>query len=95
MCSPSTARRSTTSSTASPPGSASTAASPASSTASSRLRRDLGIPHTLDGIGVDDARFAEMAAMAIVDPTAGGNPRPLAEADALDLYQRAYDGRLG
>ena len=60
-----------------------------------RLRRDLGIPHTLDGIGVDDARFAEMAAMAIVDPTAGGNPRPLAEADALDLYQRAYDGRLG
>ena len=42
-----------------------------------RLRRDLGIPHTLDRIGVDDARFAEMAAMAVVDPTAGGNPRPL------------------
>ena len=60
-----------------------------------RLRRDLGIPHTLDRIGVDDARFAEMAAMAVVDPTAGGNPRPLTEADALDLYQRAYDGRLG
>ena len=60
-----------------------------------RLRRDLGIPHTLDRIGVDDARFAEMAAMAVVDPTAGGNPRALSEADALDLYQRAYDGRLG
>ena len=40
-----------------------------------RLRRDLGIPHTLDRIGVDDARFAEMAEMAVVDPTAGGNPR--------------------
>jgi alcohol dehydrogenase len=60
-----------------------------------RLRRDLGIPHTLDKIGVDDARFAEMAEMAIADPTAGGNPRPLTAADALDLYQRALDGRVG
>ncbi len=60
-----------------------------------RFRRDLGIPHTLDKIGVDDARFAEMAAMAVEDPTAGGNPRALTEADALDLYQRASDGRLG
>jgi alcohol dehydrogenase class IV len=39
-----------------------------------RLRRDLGIPHTIDKIGVDDTRFDEMAAMAVVDPTAGGNP---------------------
>jgi alcohol dehydrogenase len=60
-----------------------------------RLRRDLGVPHTLDRIGVDDARFDEMAAMAVVDPTAGGNPRALTEADARDLYARALDGRLG
>jgi alcohol dehydrogenase len=60
-----------------------------------RLRRDLGIPHTLDKLGVDGSRFEEMAAMAIVDPTAGGNPRPLTAADALDLYRRALDGRLG
>lgn len=60
-----------------------------------RLRRDLGIPHTLDRIGVDDARFDEMAGMAIVDPTAGGNPRALKRGDALDLYQRALDGRVG
>jgi alcohol dehydrogenase len=60
-----------------------------------RLRRDLGVPHTLDRIGVDDARFDEMAAMAVVDPTAGGNPRALSEADARDLYARALDGRLG
>ena len=60
-----------------------------------RLRRDLGVPHTLDRIGVDDARFAEMAAMAIADPTAGGNPRPLTVDDARDLYRRALDGRLG
>ena len=37
-----------------------------------RFRRDLGIPHTLDRIGVDDSRFQEMAEMAAVDPTAGG-----------------------
>ncbi len=60
-----------------------------------RLRRDLGIPHTLDRIGLDDARFAEMAEMAVVDPTAGGNPRALTAGDAMDLYQRALDGRVG
>ena len=60
-----------------------------------RLRRDIGIPHTLDRIGVDDARFEEMAEMAVADPTAAGNPRPLSTADALGLYRRAYDGRLG
>ena len=60
-----------------------------------RFRRDLGIPHTLDKIGIDDSRFTEMAEMAVVDPTAGGNPRHLSVAEALDLYQRAMDGRLG
>jgi alcohol dehydrogenase len=60
-----------------------------------RCRAELGIPHTLDGIGVDAARFAEMAEMAVKDPTAGGNPRPLAVADALELYRRALEGRLG
>jgi len=58
------------------------------------LRRELRIPHTLDGLGLDDARFAEMADMAIADPTAGGNPRPLTRADALDLYRRTLQGRL-
>ena len=60
-----------------------------------RLRRDLGIPHTLDRIGVDDTRFDEMAAMAVVDPTAGGNPRALTVEDARALYERALEGRLG
>ena len=59
-----------------------------------RLRRDLGIPHTIDRIGVDDGRFDEMADMAIVDPTAGGNPRPLKAHDARDLYEAAFEGRV-
>ncbi len=60
-----------------------------------RLRRDLGIPHTIDKIGVDRSRFAEMAATAVRDPTAAGNPRQLNEADALELYERAIEGRVG
>ena len=60
-----------------------------------RLRRVLGVPHTLDRLGIGDDRFDEMAAMAIEDPTAGGNPRRLDKDDALELYRRAYDGRLG
>jgi alcohol dehydrogenase len=60
-----------------------------------RLRRDLGVPHTLDKLGLDDARFETMSEMAVVDPTAGGNPRRLETEDALELYRRAYDGRLG
>jgi len=59
-----------------------------------RLRRDLGIPHTIDRIGVDDGRFIEMADMAIIDPTAGGNPRPLKAHDARDLYEAAFEGRV-
>ena len=95
MCSTSTARRSGTRSTGWRPGSASRAASSGFLDFVLRFRRDLGIPHTLDRIGVDDSRFEEMAAMAVVDPTAGGNPRHLTVADARDLYQRALDGRLG
>ena len=33
--------------------------------------------------------------MAVVDPTAGGNPRQLNEADALELYDRAIEGGWG
>ncbi len=58
------------------------------------LRRRIGAPHTLAGLRVDDRRFAEMADMAIVDPTAGGNPVPFTRNDALRLYRAALDGTL-
>jgi alcohol dehydrogenase len=60
-----------------------------------RLRAELGVPRSLAEIGVDAARFAEMAEMAVRDPTASGNPRPLGTADALELYRSALEGRLG
>ena len=38
------------------------------------LRSTIGIPHGLSGLGVGGERFAEIAAMAERDPSAGGNP---------------------
>ena len=58
------------------------------------LRESLGVPHTLEGLKVDGARFEEMSAMAIVDPTAGGNPVELTLDAARDLYARALEGRV-
>lgn len=58
------------------------------------LRAGLDVPHTLEGLKVDSARFEEMSQMAIVDPTAGGNPVELTLEAARDLYQRALEGRV-
>jgi alcohol dehydrogenase class IV len=56
------------------------------------FRAKLAIPETSKDLGIDDAQFHRMAEMAVVDPTAGGNPIPLTVADCETLYQRAYDG---
>ncbi len=58
------------------------------------LREELGIPHSIDKIGVDDQRFDVMSEMAVVDPTAGGNPVRLEAAACRSLYEQAYSGRL-
>jgi alcohol dehydrogenase len=58
------------------------------------FRAKLGIPETSKALGIDDAQFHRMAEMAVVDPTAGGNPIPLTVADCETLYQRAYDGEV-
>ncbi|MEO1292375.1 MAG: iron-containing alcohol dehydrogenase [Pseudomonadota bacterium] len=53
------------------------------------LRSALAIPDTLTDLGVERARIDEMAAMAVVDPTAGGNPVPLTMDLARELYETA------
>ncbi len=58
------------------------------------LRHDVGVPHTLAGLKVDDRQRQRIAEMAIVDPTAGGNPRELKVSDALELFDTAMVGRL-
>jgi alcohol dehydrogenase len=58
------------------------------------LRARIGVPHTLAGLGVDDAKLDLMTRMAPKDPTAGGNPVPLDEAACRRLYEAAAAGRI-
>ncbi|MEQ1755347.1 MAG: iron-containing alcohol dehydrogenase [Micropepsaceae bacterium] len=60
-----------------------------------QLRTEIGIPHTLSGLKVDGSRGALIAEMAIVDPTAGGNPVPLDMAGARAIFQAALSGKVG
>jgi alcohol dehydrogenase len=59
-----------------------------------KLRQELGVPHTLEGLKIDAARFDEMSKMAPEDPTAGGNPVPIDQTSARKLYEDALAGRL-
>lgn len=58
------------------------------------LRLRLDVPHTLKAFGVDDAQREKIADMAVVDPTAGGNPIKLTRERALDIFDRAMAGRV-
>jgi len=51
-----------------------------------KLREELGVPDKLSALGVGTDRIDEMAAMAIVDPTAGGNPVELTLDAATQLF---------
>ena len=51
------------------------------------LRSELGVPDKLRELGVRDDRIEELAEMAIVDPTAGGNPVKLTREAAISLYK--------
>ena len=57
-----------------------------------KLREEIGVPHTLAGLKVDASRRDEIAEMAIVDPTAGGNPVKLTKEGALKIFDSG-DGR--
>ena len=50
------------------------------------LRAELDIPDRLSALGVGTDRVAEMAAMAIADPSCGGNPVPLTVEALSALY---------
>ncbi|WP_426122651.1 iron-containing alcohol dehydrogenase [Pararhizobium sp. PWRC1-1] len=51
-----------------------------------KLREGLGVPDKLSALGVGTDRIDEMAVMAIVDPTAGGNPVELTLDSAKKLF---------
>ena len=56
------------------------------------LRKDVGIPHALNEIGIDEARIDEIAAMAVKDPTAGSNPIPFTEDQYRTLAGKCVRG---
>ena len=58
------------------------------------LRADVGVPHTIAELGIDRAQRGKIIEMAIVDPTAGGNPVPLDAAAAGALFDAAWEGHL-
>jgi alcohol dehydrogenase class IV len=63
-----------------------------------KLRKELKVPHTLpgliNGLDMDKKRKALIADMAIVDPTAGGNPVKLTRKAALALLEASLVGDL-
>ena len=58
------------------------------------LRAKLNVPNTLRDFGIDGENRELIGDMAIVDPTAGGNPLELTRDRALEIFDRAMDGRL-
>jgi alcohol dehydrogenase class IV len=56
------------------------------------LRRDLGVPHTLAELGVDDSKAGLIATMAAADPSAGGNPVEFHAAAAATVFAAATRG---
>ena len=52
------------------------------------LNDSLGIPRKLSEMGADAARIDELAAMAIDDPSCGGNPVVLTVENISGLYRQ-------
>ena len=59
------------------------------------LREEIGIPHTLTALGVEERHIEELTPMAAVDPSVGGNPVSLGEPELRQLFLRAIRGDLG
>jgi alcohol dehydrogenase class IV len=59
-----------------------------------KMRRDLGIPHTLADIGVSADKAAIIGREAAIDPSAGGNPIPVDAPQLERIFRAAVDGRL-
>ena len=59
------------------------------------LRKNLNIPHKLsDVIDEKDFDLDRLSKMALNDPSTGGNPKKLSEADMKILYQHSMSGEL-
>ena len=59
------------------------------------LRKEIGIPQDLAALGVTEAHIAQLASMAVVDPSVGGNPVRLTKANLTTLFRDAVRGHIG
>ena len=59
------------------------------------LREAIGIPADLAALGVTEAQIAQLAKMAMADPSVGGNPVPLTETSLKVLFRNAVQARIG
>ena len=58
-----------------------------------RLRASIGIPHTLGDVGLGDLDVAQMAELAIADPSAGTNPVTMTSENTERLLKAAIGVR--
>lgn len=58
------------------------------------LRKEIKIPHSLADIGIDSAQSATIGAMAVEDPSAGGNPVQFSAKQYEQLFLQAQQGVL-
>ncbi|GAA5524754.1 1,3-propanediol dehydrogenase [Microbulbifer aestuariivivens] len=58
------------------------------------LREMIGIPNTLEEIGIDSARADLLGELAAADPSAGSNPIALNAAAYREIFCRAFSGAL-
>ncbi|SDI10289.1 hypothetical protein SAMN05216603_12145 [Pseudomonas benzenivorans] len=59
-----------------------------------QLRSEIGIPHSLSEIGIDDTRIDQVGLMAEADPSAGTNPVGFSASEYSQLFGRALRGQL-
>ena len=58
------------------------------------LRARIGIPHTLNDIGVPSEAASRLAPMALVDPSSATNPVALTTSALVSLFENALEGNL-
>jgi alcohol dehydrogenase class IV len=58
------------------------------------LRAKIGIPHTAESLGLTEAHIATIAAEARLDPSHGGNPIDLSQAQYEDILRRSLSGEV-
>ena len=59
------------------------------------MRKKLDIPHKLSEIIEEkDFQLDRLSKMALKDPSTGGNPKKLTEADMKIMYQNSMSGNL-